>query len=121
MDVSLKMVHGDQRFVEREGERLGIADADQQSARQSRTLRDRDGIDGLISLSGFGQCCAHHRNDRAQVLARGQFRNHSAIRLVRRDLRSHYVRQNPLPRTDHGRARLITGALDAEDVRVRHN
>ena len=56
MDVSFKMVHSDQRLLQRESERLGKADADQQSARQSRPLRDRDGIDGLISLSRFGQC-----------------------------------------------------------------
>src|SRR5208282_2742613 len=121
VDVSLKMVHGDQWLLQPEGQRLGIADANQQSARQSRTLRDRNGIDGLISLSRFGQSLAHHRNNRAQVLARGQFRNHSAIRLVRGDLRGNDVRQNPLPRAHHGRARLITGAFDAEDACVRHN
>ncbi len=115
------MVHRDQRFLQREGQRFGKADANQQSARQSRPLRDRDSIDGLISLSRFGQSLAHHRNNRAQVLARGKFRNHSAIRLVSGDLRGNHVRQNPLPRAHHRRARLITGALDAEDVRVRHN
>ncbi len=121
MNVSLKMVHSDQRFFQREGQRFGKADAHQQGAGQSRTLRDRDGIDGRISLSGLGQCCAHHRYDGAQVLARGQFRNHSAIRLVSGDLRGNHVRQNLLPRAHHRRARLITGGLNAEDVSVRHN
>ena len=55
MNVPFKMVHGDQRLLQREGQRFGKADADEESARQSRSLRDRDGIDGLIGLSGFGQ------------------------------------------------------------------
>ena len=121
MDVSLKMVHGDQRLPEREGQRLGKADAHEQGARQSRPLRDRDGIDGFVSLSRFGQGLPYHRNNRPQVLARGEFRNHSAIRLVRGHLRGHHVRQNLLPRPHHGRARLIAGTLNAEYVRVRHN
>jgi hypothetical protein len=58
MNVSLKMIHGDQRLLQRKGQRLGIADANQQSARQSRPLRDRDGIDRLISLSRLGQAPA---------------------------------------------------------------
>ena len=121
VNVSLKMVHRDQRLLQGKSQRLGIADAHQQSPRQSRPLRDRDGIDRLISLSRFRQSLPHHRNNRAQVLARGQFRNHSAIRLMSSDLRGNDVRQNPLPRPHHRRARLITGAFNAEDVSVRHN
>src|SRR5208282_6808852 len=45
MDVSLKMVHGDQRLLQCESQRLGKADADQQGPRQSRALRDRDSVD----------------------------------------------------------------------------
>src|SRR5260370_39350250 len=41
MDVSLKMVHSNQRLLQREGQRLGKADANQQPARQSRPLRNR--------------------------------------------------------------------------------
>src|SRR6266404_3456596 len=80
MDVSLKMIHRNKRLLQSEGKRFGEADANQQSARQSRPLRDRDGIDGRISLSRLGQSLPHYRNNRAQVLARSEFRNHSAIR-----------------------------------------
>ena len=121
MDVPLKMVHRNQRFLQRKGKRLGEADANQQSTRQSRPLRDRDGIDGRISLSRLGQRLPHHRDDRAQVLARREFRNHSAIRLMSGDLRGNHIRQNLLARAHHRRARLITGGLDTEYVRVRHN
>ncbi len=121
VDVSLKMVHRNQRLLQRKGKRLGEADANQQSARQSRPLRDCNGIDGRISLSRLGQRLPHHRNNSAQVLARSEFRNHSAIRLMSGDLGGNHIRQNPLPRTHHCRARLITGGLDTEYVRVRHN
>ncbi len=66
MNVSLEMIHGDQWLVEREGQSLGEADADQQSARQSWPLRDGNGIDGPISLSGFSQSLTHHRNQGTQ-------------------------------------------------------
>src|SRR5260221_14679518 len=79
VDMSLKMIHGNQRLLQRKSERLGETDANQQSARQSRPLRDRDGIDRRISLSRLGQRLPHHRNDSAQVLARSEFRKHSAI------------------------------------------
>ena len=114
MDVSFQMVDRNQRLIQREGERLGKADAHQQSASQSRPLCDRDGIDGLIRLSRFGQRLPHHRNDGPQMLARSQLRNHSSIRPVRGDLRSDDIRENLFARTHHGRPRLVTGALDTE-------
>ena len=116
MNVPFKMVDGNQRLLERKSQCLGKADADKQSASQSWPLRDRDGIDGLISLSGFGQSLPHHWNNGAQMLARSQLRNDSSIRLMSGDLRSHNIRQNLLPRAHHRRACLITGGFDAEDV-----
>src|SRR6267378_2315101 len=65
MNVSLKVVHSNQRLLQRESECFGETDADEQSARQSRPLRDRDGIDGRISLPRFRQRLAHHRNNSA--------------------------------------------------------
>ena len=111
----------DQRLVEREGQRFGKADADQQSSGQAGALGHRDGIDGLVSLPGFGQRLPHDRNDGAQVLAGSQFGDDSAVRLVRGDLRGDDVGENLLARAHHGGTRFVAGAFDAEDDGVRHN
>ena len=55
------------------------------------------------------------------MLARGEFGNDSAVRLMRRDLRGDNVRENLLARAHHGCACFVTGAFDAEDDRVGHN
>ena len=104
-------------FSSANAKRFGKTDADQQSARQSRPLRDRNRIDRLHkSRPASARCLPHHRNNGPQVLARSQFRNDSAIRLMRGDLRGNHVRQDLLARAHHRRARLIAGAFDAEDV-----
>src|ERR1700677_2099947 len=87
MNVAFEMVYSDERLIESERERLGIADAHEQCARQPRTLRHRHGVDRLISLSGIGKRLANDRHNRAQMLPRRQLWHDSAIRLVRGDLR----------------------------------
>ena len=120
MNVAFKMVHRDQWLVESKSQRLGIADADQQCAGESRPLGHGNGVDGLISLSSIGQRLADHRHDRAQMLAGRQFGHDSAVWLVGGDLREHNVGNNLLTRAHHGGGSLVAGAFDAEDVGVRH-
>ena len=71
VDVSFQVIDGDERLIQRKRQCLGVADANQQGTRQSRTLRDCQCIDGLIALSGVRQRLAHHGNDRTQMLPRG--------------------------------------------------
>ncbi len=118
VDVTFKMIHGDQRLVEREGQRLGVADADQQGAGQARSLSYRQRIDRLISLPGIVKRFADYRHNRLQVLARSQFRDNSAIRLVRGDLREHHVRNQFLARAHNRRRGFVAGAFNAKNVRV---
>ena len=120
MNVAFEMIHRDQRLVERKGQRLGIADADQQRSGKSRPLGDGHRVDRLVSLSRIGQRLADDRHDRPQMLARRQLRHHSAVRLVRGDLREHYVGNDLLARAHHRRRSLVARALDAEDVGVGH-
>ena len=119
MNVTFEMVHRDQRLVESEGQRLGIADADQQRAGQSGPLGDGQRVDGLVSLSGIGQRLADDRHDRAQMLPRRQFGHDSAVRLVRGDLREHNVGNDLLTRAHYGRRGLVARAFNPEDVGVR--
>src|SRR3954471_1228575 len=69
MDVALKMVNCDKRLVEREGERLGIANADEERSCKAGTLGYSDGIERLVSFTGFRECLSDDRNDGAQMLA----------------------------------------------------
>ena len=62
MNVSFQMVHGDQRLVERERQRFGVADADKQRAGKSGTLSHGERVDGLVTLTGLGESLAHHRD-----------------------------------------------------------
>jgi hypothetical protein len=71
VDVTLKMVYGDERLAESEGQRLGIGDSDQQCARQAGAFCDRDCVQIGEADAGFVQCRTHHGNDIAQMFARG--------------------------------------------------
>ena len=71
MDVSFEVVDGNQRLVEREGQRLSVTDADEQGSGQAGALRDRDGVDRFVSVLGFGERLADDWDDGAQMLARG--------------------------------------------------
>src|SRR5271156_2326557 len=97
MNVPFQMVDGDQWFPERKGKSLGKADPHEQSARQSRPLRDRNSIDRRITLPCLSQGLAHHRNNRPQVLTRSEFRHHSPKRLMSGNLRGDGIRQNLPP------------------------
>ena len=82
MDVTLKMIDGDQRLAQGEGQRLGVGHTDQQCSRQAGAFGDRDGIEIGEADAGFGQRGADDGNDVAQMLAGGEFRNHAAVRSV---------------------------------------
>src|SRR5262245_19016294 len=92
--MSLDMVDADDRFAGRISHALGIVDADQQRADQPRPLRDRDAVELTDSDSGPGERRLDHSPDLFQVLARGQFRNHSAVTGMDGDLRSNDVGTN---------------------------
>ena len=69
VDVALKMVNRYKRLVEREGECLGIANADKERPCKAGTLGYSDGIEKLVSFTGFRECLSDDRNDGAQMLA----------------------------------------------------
>src|SRR5271169_6735622 len=68
VDMSFKMVHCDQRFFEREGQAFGIAEPNEQRARESRTLCDGDGVDGFVRLAGVFERLADDWHDCSQML-----------------------------------------------------
>src|ERR1039458_47961 len=82
MNVALEMIDGNQRLVEREGQRLGVADAHEQRSSKAGALSHRDSIDGFVGVLGLGQRLAHYGDDGAQVFPRSQFWDDAAIRLM---------------------------------------
>ena len=83
-DVSLEMVHHNQRNVQRNRERLGEGSADEQRAEQAGAAREGYGRKVFSLHSGARQRLAHDRNDVQFMGARRQFRHHSPERLVHR-------------------------------------
>ncbi len=81
MNMPFQVIYCNQRLVEGKRQRLGVADTNQQSSGESRTLSDGEGINRVKGLAGIGEGFADHRHNGPQVLARSQFRHHSAIRL----------------------------------------
>src|ERR1035438_10580980 len=55
MNVALEMIDGNQRLVEREGQRLGVADAHEQRSSKAGALSHRDSIDGFVGVLGLGR------------------------------------------------------------------
>jgi putative nucleotidyltransferase with HDIG domain len=115
MNVALKVVHRDQRFLQGESQRLGVSDSHQQRARQAGALGDRDGIEISKADSRLGHRRANYGNDITQMFARGEFRNHPAVRCMDGDLRGHDARANVTSALYDGRGGLVTRAFDTEN------
>ncbi len=115
VNVTLKVVDGDERLAQGEGQRLGVRDAHQQCARQARALGNCDSFKVSEADAGFVQRRADHGYDVAQMFARGEFRNHTAIGRMDGDLRGHNARQDAAPALHHRGRSLITGAFDGKN------
>ncbi len=89
------MIDGDQRLIERERQCFRVADSDQQApANPGPWVTASASMDSYVFPPG--QRLADHRNDGAQVLARGEFRDDAPVRLMSRDLRSDNIRDDLL-------------------------
>ena len=119
--MTFEVIHGNQRLIESEREAFRIADAYQQSSRETGALRDRNSVDRVITALSIAQRLPDHRHNSAQMLARGQFGHNSAVRLMSCNLGGDNVRDQLLARTHYGCRGLITGAFDAEDIGVGHS
>ena len=83
----------------------------------------RDG-DGRVIYVGKARSLrkrlANYGHDSAQVLAGGEFWDHTAIGLVGGDLGGDHVGDELLARAYDGGGGFVAGSLDAEDVGVGH-
>ncbi len=115
VDVAFEVVDGDERLAEREGQGLGVGDADEQSAGEAGAFGDGDGVEVVHGDAGFGDGFAHDGDDVAQVLARGEFGHHAAVDGVHLHLRGDDVREHLGAGAHDGGCGLVAGAFDAED------
>ena len=114
MDVPFDVVHGDQGLVDGVGESLGVADSNQQGARQAWPRGYRDCIQIAERAAGLFQRGAHYGHDVAKVLAGGEFWNDSAIGRVQRDLRGHDARARARAALHHRGGGFVAGTLNGK-------
>ena len=115
MNMAFKMVYGDQRLAQSERQRLGVQDADQQCSGQAWALSYRYRIEILEGDTGLGHSGAHHRDQVAEMFARGEFGDDAAISRMQFDLAGNHVGQDLLARTHDGGRGFVAAAFDPED------
>ncbi len=86
VNVSLQVVDGQERFVQGKGQRLGVSNSNQQCSGQARSLGDGNGVEIPEVDAGFVQRRPNDWHDIAQMFPRGEFRHHSTIGRMDRDL-----------------------------------
>ncbi len=118
VNVAFKMVDGDERKILREGQRLGIGDADEQRAGETWAGGDSDGVKVAEADLRLLNRCTHDRNDGAEMLATGEFRDDSAVARVSGDLRCDDGRKRAGTALDDSSSGLVAGRLDGEDEAV---
>ncbi len=115
MNVTLKVIHGNQRKMIRKSECLGVSDAHQERSGKARAGGDSDGIEIGKRKVRLGQRSANHGNDGAEMLAAGQLRHHAAVTRVRRDLRGDHGGNGARATLHDRRGSFVAGAFNAEN------
>ena len=77
-EMPLHVMDAEQRDVAREGERLAVADSDEQRADESRRVGDGDSVQIIESRPGFFDCPLDHRHNAGEMRARSDLGNHSS-------------------------------------------
>lgn len=119
VDVSFKVVDGDERQALREGECFGIGDPDEKSSCQARAGSNGNGVEIGESDAGLGQRCANYRDDGAKMFAAGKLGNHTAVARVGGNLRSDDRGESVRAALDDRGGRFVAGCLNAEDEAAR--
>ncbi len=113
--VAFEVVHADHRHAQRVTERARHAGPHQQCPDQAGSRRIGNPVNGLQREPGPGQGLLDHRQQARDVVARGEFRHHAAMRGMNGHLAENPVRdQAPVAVVD-GHRGLVAGGFDAED------
>ena len=115
VDVAFEVVDSDEGLVEGEGEGFGVEDADEERAGEAGAFGDGDSVEIGEGDAGLGDGLADDGDDVAQVLARGELGDDSAVGGVKGDLGGDDVREDLGAGADDGGGGLVATAFDAED------
>jgi hypothetical protein len=121
VQMTLEVVHADERPLVHERERLREIDPDQQRAGQARAVGHRDRVDILDRRSGILERLVEHRHDPAEVRPGGHLRHDASGRRVERGLARDDVRVDPATVLDERDARLVARRFDGEDQWSAHD
>ena len=125
-DVTLKVVDGEERFVEGEGEGFGVGNADEQGAGEAGAGGDGDGVEVLEGEAGLleggaGDGLADDGDDVAEVLAAGKLGDDAAVEGVEVDLAGDNGREGVGAMANDGGGGLVAGGFNAEDQAGGHD
>ena len=122
VEVAFQVIDRDERNVERQGQRLGRGQADDQGPDQARPRGDGDHPQVAERDSRPAQGLVDHGQHLPDVGSRGDLRNHPAEPLMQAHLRSHHAGEDPRhpdgrrPRPlEHRRPGLVAGGLDGQE------
>ena len=114
--MPLDVVDGDQPHAARQAQTLCVGEPHQQRADQARSHGDRDRVEIPEPGGREFQRLADYRHNGAQMLARGQLRDHASVLAVRAHLRRYDAGKHTLPVFHHGGGSFITRGFDAQDA-----
>ena len=116
VDVPFDMVDRDQRQAPRQAQGFCIRQPHQQRPDQPWPHRRRHRRQVLQPRSGTLQGLPHHRDDRPQVFARRQFRNHPPVLSVGVHLGGHHTGKHEFAVFHHGGGGFIARRFDRQDA-----
>jgi len=115
-EVSQQMVNSHHGQTQAIGQGLAERETHQERAHQPRTHCHRYGVELLRGQIGQIEGLLHGARHRADVVARSQLGNHSAVGAVHLGLSVHDAREDVATRAHDGRRHLVTRTLDSEDM-----
>ena len=118
VEVTLEVVHPDERNAEYGGDRLRLGDADEERPDQARSDRRSDRIDIPEREVCIAKRLADSGGQCLDVGARRDLGNDAAVLAVEIDLADDHVAEDVAPALDHGRGGFVARRLDRENERV---
>lgn len=112
--MAFQVMHAENGNIQREAERGGYACADQQRARQPRSLRVGYGAEIPEFLSGLGQALLQERQHAPYMIAGCEFRHHAAIFAVHFRLGIKRMAQQPALGMVKRNPCFVAGCFDSE-------
>ena len=121
MDVTFDVIDTDEGHSGGKAQTFGVGESDEQGANESGSNSDCDGGETFEAGIGALQGLANDGNDGAEVFARGEFGDDSAVSAVGGDLRGDDAGEDGIAAggvasLNDGRGGFIAGGFDAENT-----